>query len=146
MTTLAEDAGPGPAAELAPMVEMWFRILAEHVPDGCDRCRACSGSRSAPWPCQVRVLAERARAWHAIGVHSRARTLRGPCGLSCALTVREREFLQVAADGYGDAQIALRLGVPERTVRTALRRIARTIGVADRDALLVLALRAGVIV
>ena len=146
MTALLPDAGPGPAAELAPMVETWFRILAEHVPDDRDRCHSCSGSRSTAWPCQVRVLAERARAWHAIGVHSRARTLRGPCGLSCALTVREREFLQVAADGYGDMQIALRLGVPERTVRTALRRIARTIGVADRDALLVLALRAGVIV
>ena len=42
---VAED--PGPAAELAPMVEVWFRILGDHVPDEDRRCRACSGVRRA---------------------------------------------------------------------------------------------------
>ena len=62
---VAED--PGPAAELAPMVEVWFRILGDHVPDEDRRCRACSGVRRAEWPCPVRALAERARQWHALG-------------------------------------------------------------------------------
>jgi hypothetical protein len=56
---VAED--PGPAAELAPMVEVWFRILADHVPDedqlGLYRVRAGGLAR---WR-----LAEGARQWHA---------------------------------------------------------------------------------
>ena len=70
---LAED--PGPAAELAPMVEVWFRILGDHVPDEDRRCRACSGVRRAEWPCPVRALAERARQWHALGLSRRGRRL-----------------------------------------------------------------------
>jgi len=128
------------------MVEVWFRILTNHVPDQDDRCRACSGVRRAAWPCPVRSLAERARQWHALGLSSRARRLRGPRGSSCPLTLREREFLQLAADGWTDEEIAARLRVPERTVRTTVRRIGRSVGAPDRPDLLVLALRAGVIV
>ena len=45
---VAED--PGPAAELAPMVEVWFRILGDHVPDEDRRCKACSGVRRSASP------------------------------------------------------------------------------------------------
>jgi DNA-binding NarL/FixJ family response regulator len=71
--------------------------------------------------------------------------LRGPHGITRMLTPREQEFLQLAADGCGDAVIATRLGIPERTVATTMRRLARTLGVADRGGLLVLGLREGVI-
>lgn len=137
---------PGPAEELAPMVEIWFRILADHVPDDGHRCRACSGVRSTAWPCPIRALAERARQWHAVGRSHRGRRLPGLRGASCPLTLREREFLQFAADGWPDPAIAERLDVPERTVRTSIRRITRAVGAADRSTLLVLALRAGVVV
>ncbi len=137
---------PGPAAELAPMVEVWFRILSDHVPDDDRRCRSCTGVRRTAWPCQVRALAERARQWHALGLSSRGRRLPGMRGTSCALTLREREFLQLAADGWRDTEIAERLDVPEQTVRTSIRRIARAVGAPDRTGLLVLALRAGVVV
>lgn len=128
------------------MVEMWFRILAEHVSDDDQCCRACSGVRRTAWPCQVRALAERARQWHAVGRSHRGRRLPGLRGPSCPLTLREREFLQFAADGWRDPEIAERLDVPERTVRTSIRRIGRAVGAPDRTALLVLALRAGVVV
>ena len=141
---VAED--PGPAAELAPMVEVWFRILGDHVPDEDRRCKACSGVRRAAWPCPVRGLAERARQWHALGLSARGRRLPGLRGASCPLTLREREFLQLAADGWRDLEIAERLEVPERTVRTSIRRIGRAVGAPDRTGLLVLALRAGVVV
>lgn len=137
---------PGPAAELAPMVEVWFRILGDHVPDEDRRCRSCTGVRRTAWPCQVRALAERARQWHALGLSSRGRRLPGMRGTSCPLTLREREFLQLAADGWRDMEIAERLDVPEPTVRTSIRRIARAVGAPDRTGLLVLALRAGVVV
>ncbi len=151
MTVLTDRADrvsedPGPAAELAPMVEVWFRILGDHVPDEDRRCRACTGVRRMAWPCQVRALAERARQWHAIGLTARGRRLPGLRGSSCPLTLREREFLQLAADGWRDTEIAERLDVPEPTVRTSIRRIARAVAAPDRDALLVLALRAGVVV
>ena len=137
---------PGPAAELAPMVEIWFRILGDHVPDADGRCAACTGVRRTAWPCQVRALAERARQWHALGLSGRGRRLPGLRGASCPLTLREREFLQLATDGWGDGEIAERLEVPERTVRTSIRRIGRAVGAPDRGGLLVLALRAGVVV
>jgi DNA-binding CsgD family transcriptional regulator len=52
----------------------------------------------------------------------------------------------MAAEGRSDEEIAAQLDVPERTVRTTIRRIARKLGEPDRGGLLVLALRSGVIV
>lgn len=149
----------GAAAALAPMVEVWFRILADHVPDDDDRwCRACTsagtGARSTPWPCSIRAVAESARERYATRTvdipaprrRSRRRRLHGTHGGSCPLTLREQEFLQLAADGCSDRQIALRLDLPERTVGMSIRRIGATLGVPGRSALLVLALREGVVV
>ena len=105
-----------------------------------------SGPRSAVDGYAVRALAEGARQWHALGLSARGRRLPGLRGASCPLTLREREFLQLAADGWRDLEIAERLEVPERTVRTSIRRIGRAVGAPDRTGLLVLALRAGVVV
>jgi DNA-binding CsgD family transcriptional regulator len=146
----------GAATALAPMVEVWFQMLADHVPDPDVRCRACTsagtGVRGTQWPCSLRSVAELARERHAARWAGEPRPSRGRRrmhglhGASCQVTPREREFLQHAADGRDDTDIAERLGVPVRTVRTTIRRIGFTLGVPDRTALLVLALRAGIVV
>ena len=45
------------AAELAPMVDVWKRLLAQHVPDKAGRCIVCTkggtGLPSRPWPCSI---------------------------------------------------------------------------------------------
>jgi hypothetical protein len=57
------------AAELAPMVDVWQRLLHQHVPDGSGRCRTCTkggtGVPSASWPCSLHGVAELARRCHA---------------------------------------------------------------------------------
>lgn len=157
--------GAGAAAALAPMVEVWFRMLADHVPDADHHCTACThggtGTRSTPWPCSLRTVAEVARQeFTQVAVPAprlpeqagsqrampRRRRLRGPHGITRMLTPREQEFLQLAANGCGDTVIADRLAIPERTIGSSIRRLARTLGVGNRSALLVLALREGVIV
>ncbi|GAA1211081.1 hypothetical protein [Pseudonocardia alaniniphila] len=56
------------ADELAPMVEVWQRLLAEHVPDAAGRCRTCTkggtGLPSMPWPCSIHGIADMARRVH----------------------------------------------------------------------------------
>ncbi len=48
------------------------------------------------------------------------------------LTGREREVLQLLADGLPNKQIALRLGITERTVKAHLTSVFQSIGVTDR--------------
>ena len=56
------------AAELAPMVDVWRRLLAQHVPDRAGRCRTCTkggtGLPAVPWPCSLHVVADLARRRH----------------------------------------------------------------------------------
>jgi hypothetical protein len=56
------------AAELAPMVDVWKRLLAQHVPDRAGRCVVCTkggtGLPSTPWPCAIHGIAEMARRRH----------------------------------------------------------------------------------
>jgi DNA-binding NarL/FixJ family response regulator len=61
------------------------------------------------------------------------------------LTDREREVLQVAAEGLTARQIASRLGVRERTVTTHLGRIYSKLGVGTRVAAIRLAADAGLV-
>ena len=53
------------AIELAPMVDVWKRLLAQHVPDRAGRCVVCTkggtGLPSTPWPCSIHGIAEMAR-------------------------------------------------------------------------------------
>jgi hypothetical protein len=64
----AHDAMPEQqrvADELAPMVEVWQRLLAQHVPDRAGRCRTCTkggtGLPTTPWPCVIHGIADMAR-------------------------------------------------------------------------------------
>jgi hypothetical protein len=53
------------ADELAPMVEVWQRLLAQHVPDRAGCCRTCAkggtGLHTTPWPCVIHCVADMAR-------------------------------------------------------------------------------------
>ncbi len=68
------------------------------------------------------------RSLRAVGVRRAARS--GPAG--GALTPRERETLELAADGLTSTQIALRLGVARSTVDTQLASGLRRLGVRTR--------------
>jgi DNA-binding NarL/FixJ family response regulator len=61
------------------------------------------------------------------------------------LTGREREVLAIAAEGLTARQIALRLGVRERTVTTHLARIYGKLGVGNRLAAVRIAARSGLV-
>lgn len=56
------------AAELAPMVGVWERLLVAHQPDANGRCRTCTqggtGLPGTQWPCSLHGLAELARRRH----------------------------------------------------------------------------------
>jgi hypothetical protein len=65
---------------LGAMPALWTRLIDEHVPDPTGRrCRACTtagtGSPGAAWPCQIRDIAESARARYLA-----RRTESGPLG------------------------------------------------------------------
>jgi DNA-binding NarL/FixJ family response regulator len=49
-----------------------------------------------------------------------------------SLTDREREVLELVAQGLANKQIARRLGITERTVKAHLTRVFATLGVTDR--------------
>jgi two-component system response regulator DevR len=61
------------------------------------------------------------------------------------LTKREREVLEIAAEGLTAREIAERLGVRERTVTTHLARIYGKLGVGNRLAALRMAARSGLV-
>jgi hypothetical protein len=56
------------ADELAPMVDVWQRLLDQHVPDRAGRCRTCTkggtGLPSVRWPCSLHGIADGARRSH----------------------------------------------------------------------------------
>jgi hypothetical protein len=55
----------GVTLALAPMPEVWQRLLGLHLADASGRCRACTragtGIPGAAWPCAIQIVAERAR-------------------------------------------------------------------------------------
>ncbi len=65
--------------------------------------------------------------------------------LDVRLTQREREVLTVAAEGLTAREMAMRLGVRERTVTTHLGRIYGKLGVGSRLAAVRLAARSGLV-
>jgi DNA-binding NarL/FixJ family response regulator len=64
---------------------------------------------------------------------------------STTLTPREREILTCVADGLNNAEIAARLHVGRATVKTHLLHVFEKLGVNDRTAAVVTALRQGII-
>jgi DNA-binding NarL/FixJ family response regulator len=65
--------------------------------------------------------------------------------LEAVLTPREREVLTVAAEGLTAKEIAIKLGVSERTITTHLGRIYGKLGVGGRLAAVQLATRSGLV-
>jgi NarL family two-component system response regulator LiaR len=61
------------------------------------------------------------------------------------LTAREREVLELIGRGYRNKQIALELGISEKTVKTHVGRLLAKLGVDDRTQAAVLAVRAGLV-
>lgn len=66
-------------------------------------------------------------------------------GTPRALSHREQEILQLAADGHPNREIAERLNLSPLTVKSHLGRIGRKLGSGDRAQLVLLALRADAI-
>jgi DNA-binding CsgD family transcriptional regulator len=66
-------------------------------------------------------------------------------GMPRALTHREQEILQLAANGHPNREIAEELGLSPLTIKSHLGRIGRKLGSGDRAQLVLLALRAGAI-
>jgi hypothetical protein len=56
------------ADQLAPMVEVWQRLLDQHQPDPAGHCRTCTkggtGLCTTPWPCVIHGFADMARLSH----------------------------------------------------------------------------------
>jgi hypothetical protein len=102
------------AAELTPMVDVWQRLLAQHVPDESGCCRTCTqggtGLRTTPWPCVINGIADLARHRY-VAAQQRAAAQPGtapgpevcrPCTIRSA-TRHERAHTQ-AVDPAGPAQ------------------------------------------
>ena len=62
-----------------------------------------------------------------------------------ALTTREREVLQLSAEGYNNSQIAARLFISRRTVETHRANVFRKLGLHTQTDLVRYALRRGII-
>ncbi len=61
------------------------------------------------------------------------------------LTPREREVLRLMVEGLANKQIAQRLGIGEKTIKTHVSRVLAKLGVADRTQAAVLAIREGLV-
>ncbi len=66
-------------------------------------------------------------------------------GAGRGLTRRQRQILQLVADGHSTAQVAHALGLSEETVRTHAKAILARLDARDRAHAVAIALRAGVI-
>jgi NarL family two-component system response regulator LiaR len=61
------------------------------------------------------------------------------------LTPRERDVLHLMVEGLANKQIAQRLGIGEKTIKTHVSRVLAKLGVADRTQAAVLAIREGLV-
>jgi two-component system, NarL family, response regulator LiaR len=61
------------------------------------------------------------------------------------MTPREREVLRLIVEGLANKQIAQRLGIGEKTVKTHVSRVLAKLGVEDRTQAAVLAIREGLV-
>ena len=61
------------------------------------------------------------------------------------LTPRERDVLRLVVEGLANKQIAQRLGIGEKTIKTHVSRVLAKLGVTDRTQAAVLAIREGLV-
>jgi NarL family two-component system response regulator LiaR len=61
------------------------------------------------------------------------------------LTARERDVLRLIVEGLANKEIAVRLGIGEKTVKTHVSRVLDKLGAADRTQAAVVALRRGMV-
>jgi NarL family two-component system response regulator LiaR len=69
----------------------------------------------------------------------------GPARRLVDITAREHEVLRLVVEGLPNKQIAQRLGIGEKTVKTHVSRVLAKLGVADRTQAAVLAIREGLV-
>ena len=67
-----------------------------------------------------------------------------PAGLA-DLTPREQDVLRLLADGFANKEIARKLGISEKTVKTHVSNILPKLGVADRTQAALAAVRRGLV-
>ena len=92
----------------------------------------------------IRDVAQGASTLHPQIAHHLIRALRQPAERPAAmpLTAREREVLRLVAQGLSNDEIAERLHLGERTVRTHISNILRKLHLANRTQVALYALRA----
>jgi NarL family two-component system response regulator LiaR len=69
--------------------------------------------------------------------------LRAPESANASLSEREREVLMLIAEGMGNQQIATKLGIGEKTVKTHVSNILAKLDLNDRTQVAVWAWRQG---
>jgi two-component system, NarL family, response regulator LiaR len=78
-------------------------------------------------------------------VASRLMRRGGPAPMHGDITAREHDVLRLVVEGLPNKQIAQRLGIGEKTVKTHVSRVLAKLGVADRTQAAVLAIREGLV-
>lgn len=68
-----------------------------------------------------------------------------PLGLADRLTPRQREILQLVAEGHSTKEIAHKLGISVKTVEMHRSQLLRALGVRDVTGLVRFAIRAGIV-
>jgi DNA-binding NarL/FixJ family response regulator len=79
------------------------------------------------------------------GFVGRGEELRSVPGGETTLTAREREVLQLVAEGHGNAQIAAKLGISPKTVETHRANIAAKLDIRDVPGLVKYAIKTGLV-
>ena len=79
------------------------------------------------------------------GFVSRGEESRGAPASDTILTAREREVLQLVAEGHGNAQIAAKLGISPKTVETHRSNIAAKLDIRDVPGLVKYAIKKGLV-
>ncbi len=102
------------------------------------------GARFAPLESRNHIVLEHEPEWKRWLEEMRAFLADGPAsGLFAALTGRERELVELIAQGLDNAQCAARLGMSDKTVRNHVTHLYSKLEIENRARLIVLAREAG---